>query len=574
MAFKLAEAFVELQHRGYRTVIGAIDGVKSNLGSLVSYATGPLGISLAGIGAGATVAGMLKMASGAEQLEIAFGTMLGSANEAKKMIGNLTQFAAKTPFELPGVTKAAKTLMSFGHEQDQIIPLLQVLGDVSAGTGKDLSELAVIFGQISATGKLTGGDLMQLTNAGVPILKVLGDQLGKTTGEVKDMVEGGEISSGMVTKAFQSMGQEGGLFAGMMEKQSQSLGGLWSTLTDSVGQGALAIGQALVDGFDLKTVVADFTGFVEKVRGEWMPSIVESVRWVGDNMVKPFFSFFGYATDIVMAFVQDADLYWQHMVTSLGNQMNNAYQVVATAMSNSWNITKWFFTNFVDIASNVLKSIPELFMLYIEQIKNNWTSLLNFFATGKLEFDFSPMQKMATKIFDGIEMPRIEIAQQDALKGDLESIEKQIATRMLARQKKQQEEAAKNVGIQNAALKIDEATTEEKKKQTKEQEKQRGGFSDLAALADKNQERVLAGPASGTAMASQNFSTVGAVGGLANSASKSTDSNQSLKIESLTRQVTVLESLLALAQGSGLKVSMPSEGSVQLPSASVQFGGT
>jgi len=559
MAFELAKAFVELNAKGFGTVMGAINGVQKGLGSLVSVATGPLGLAFGALGAGAGAAGLISMASNAEQLEVAFGTMLGSADAAKSMIGNLTEFAKKTPFELPGVTQAARTLMSFGHEQDQVIPLLQVLGDVSAGTGKDLGELAVIFGQISATGKLTGGDLMQLTNAGVPILKVLGDQLGKTTGEVKQMVESGEISAGMVTKAFQSMGQEGGIFAGMMEKQSSTLGGLWSTLKDSVGQGMLAIGQALVEGFDLKTVVANFTSFVDTFRNEWMPTIVDSMRWVGDNLVKPFFSAIGSVTQVVFNFVRDLDLYWEYASASIGNWMNNFYQIISTGMSNSWSITKWFFSNFIGITQNAIMSIQQLFMQHIEQIKNNWISLLKFFATGKLEFDFTPMKKAAEMIFEGIEMPKFEVAQLDALKGDLDAIAGRLAKRQSDRQAKQIKDQTATKELKNQELKIDEA-------QTKEKEKQRqASFSSLAELADKMQQAAFGkGKSAGSASTS-----------LADAGSQlvsNQKAGQSAGLDSVSRQIAILESLLALAQGQGLRVVPQESGQIKLPSASVQFG--
>lgn len=612
MAFQLAEAYVQLGQRGLSSLTGAIGSVRSSLGGLVSLAGGPLGVALAGLGAGAGAAGMIKMAADAEQLQVAFGTMLGSADKAKAMIADLTQFAAKTPFSMPGITQAARTLLAFGQSQDQVIPLLQVLGDVAAGTGKDLAELSVIFGQISATGKLTGGDLMQLTNAGVPILKVLGDQLGKTTGEIKQMVEDGEISSGMVTKAFQAMSAEGGLFAGMMEKQSGTLGGLWSTLQDTVGQGMVAIGQALVDGFDLKNVIANFTSFVEKVRGEWMPSIVASIRWVGDNMVKPFFSAIGSMATFLFDFVRDFDLYWEYAYTSVGNWMNNIYQVVSTGMSNAWTITKWFFSNFFGIAANVFLNLPKLFMNYVQLIINQWKGVLNFFRTGKIEIDWSPLQEAAKLIFKDIEMPKLETAQTDALRPDLERIEGQLAKRQQERQKKQTEAKKEEGKEQESALKIaeeqqktGEKTLDKEKELTKEKEKQQGSFSGLAELADKMQMDVLdrekqvkkekadnsqaakkaaetaglaaaaiaGGPAGVGALAA---TTAGASTSVREGAGQSVAqaTSQTSQIDSLSRQVTALETLLSLAQGSGLRVAMQQAGGVSIPAASLTFGAT
>ncbi len=85
-------------------------------------------------------------------------------------------------------------------------------------------------------------------------------------------------------------------------------------------------------------------------------------------------------------FIADFDLYWQLAYTSLGNSMNNMYQIVSTNLANMWTVTKWFFQNFGTIAYNTVTNIGTIFANYFKQIRNNWQSLLNFFKTGKLEF--------------------------------------------------------------------------------------------------------------------------------------------------------------------------------------------
>jgi hypothetical protein len=80
-----------------------------------------------------------------QQTNIAFTTFLGSAEKAKKLIADLTKFSIITPFTPDQVFRSAKALLAFGVEADKIIPTLKQLGDVSAGTGKDLTEMAVIF---------------------------------------------------------------------------------------------------------------------------------------------------------------------------------------------------------------------------------------------------------------------------------------------------------------------------------------------------------------------------------------------------------------------------------------------
>lgn len=176
-----------------------------------------------------------------EQLNIAFTTFLGSAAKAKKVIGDLTQFAIVTPFTPEQVNGAAKALLAFGVSGENVIPVLKRLGDVSAGTGKDLTEMAIIFGQIRSTGRLMGQDLLQLINAGFNPLQIISEQTGKSMKTLKEEMEKGLITFEMVDQAFISATSEGGKFFNLMEKQSQSIGGKLSTITGNIEEIAKGI---------------------------------------------------------------------------------------------------------------------------------------------------------------------------------------------------------------------------------------------------------------------------------------------------------------------------------------------
>ena len=157
------------------------------------------------IGGALVVKHGLALAADLETTTIAFETMLGSAGAAKKTMADLTQFAAATPFELPQIEQATKVLFSFGITQDKILPTLRTLGDVSAGTGKDFGDLAVIFGQVKAKGKLMGGELLQFSEAGVPMVAQLAKQFGVAESRIAKMSEQGKISFAAVEQALASM---------------------------------------------------------------------------------------------------------------------------------------------------------------------------------------------------------------------------------------------------------------------------------------------------------------------------------------------------------------------------------
>lgn len=162
----------------------------------------------------------MSLADNYEKAKNSFTTMLGSENEAQRMLSQLSDFAKKTPFELTDVRENAKQLLAMGISADKIIPTMKALGDVSAGLGVPMQRLALNFGQVMTKGKLAGQELKDFTTAGVPLLEELSKNLGKSKTEIQDMVSKGQISAEMVAQAFETMTSEGGRFADLMATQS------------------------------------------------------------------------------------------------------------------------------------------------------------------------------------------------------------------------------------------------------------------------------------------------------------------------------------------------------------------
>lgn len=213
-----------------------------------------LAAGLLAVGAAAGVLGgkALSLAMDMEQTEVAFKTLLGSGEAAEKMMKDLNAFAATTPFQFPELAKGAKLLAAFGVETDQIIPSMQRLGDVSAGIGAPIAEIAEIYGKAKVQGRLFMEDINQLTGRGIPIIGELAKQFGVTESEIRELVSSGQVNFGHLEQAFVDLSSEGGQFYGMMEAQSQTLGGLWSTVKDNVTLSLAGIGTALMEAFDLK----------------------------------------------------------------------------------------------------------------------------------------------------------------------------------------------------------------------------------------------------------------------------------------------------------------------------------
>ena len=82
------------------------------------------GVMAAGVALGGLAAAGIKAASDYQQANIAFTTMLGSAEKSTAFLQEMRDFAAKTPFELPDLLTGARRLMAMGFAAEEVKPML------------------------------------------------------------------------------------------------------------------------------------------------------------------------------------------------------------------------------------------------------------------------------------------------------------------------------------------------------------------------------------------------------------------------------------------------------------------
>lgn len=269
----------ERKARGLGSTLSSLGkGVKA-LGGL-AIRTGAImgGVAAAGIGAFATMG--IKAFSSAEQAEISFTTMLGSAKKAQAFLAQLEDFAAKTPFEMQGLTQSAQGLLAFGFAAKDVLPMMTAIGDASAalGAGDDgMDRMVRAMGQIQAKGKASAEDLMQLAELGVPVWDMLAKKLGTDVPTAMKKVSKGQVDAKTTIDAL--LTGMNARFGGLMAKQATSVGGLWSTLQDNV---RIASKRAIEPfGDDIKRVMTEAVAYLDKV-GDWMskkfPGYVKNFR--------------------------------------------------------------------------------------------------------------------------------------------------------------------------------------------------------------------------------------------------------------------------------------------------------
>ena len=221
------------------TVSKTLDNMHRKMKRWGAAATVALTLPILGLGAA-----MVKMAAQAETTQMQFEVMLGK-DRGDRLVKNIHAMAAATPFQKGDLEGAGRTLLAFGTGAEQVVDTMRMLGDVSAGTGKDLKELSVIYGQIRGLGRLQGQDFLQLVNAGVPVAEIA-KVMGTNMAGLKDAMEAGLVPFEAVEMAFQNMTSEGGIFNNMMERLSQTTAGRFSTALDNVKAQMIALGADLL----------------------------------------------------------------------------------------------------------------------------------------------------------------------------------------------------------------------------------------------------------------------------------------------------------------------------------------
>lgn len=268
------QAMLDKDEQRIREFTETVEGA----GESIQSSWGDIGKIVGGVAIGAMlqswVGDIVKTRGEFQQLEIAFNTMLGSAERGTQLMQELTNTAASTPFDLGGIANSAKQLLAYGTAADDVNDTLVMLGNIASGLSLPLNDLVYLYGTTMVQGRLFTQDVRQFMGRGIPLVQELSKQLGKTTDEINSMVTAGQIGFADVQKVLQGLTSEGGMFYGLMEEQSKSLTGQisnlgdeWDMMLNEMGKssqgilsGAISLASTLVANY--KTVLGVLAGLI------------------------------------------------------------------------------------------------------------------------------------------------------------------------------------------------------------------------------------------------------------------------------------------------------------------------
>lgn len=236
---------------GLGAVVGAVNGITQNAqnkdDSFKSYVQDAYDTVTQEQSSSLTTGSAI--AAGRETDRISFATLFGDAGIADTYLSNLVEMSNNTPFLYDDLTAMSKTLATYKYGADEILPVLQTIGDTGAALGmstSDMTMVATALGRMKSSNKTSLEYLNILNDRGIGAVGMLSDAYGVDQGTMYDMISKGKIEG---TKAaeiiLQAMTDS---FAGSMENQSKTFSGLTSTVEGLTQELDNAMGEGYNEG--------------------------------------------------------------------------------------------------------------------------------------------------------------------------------------------------------------------------------------------------------------------------------------------------------------------------------------
>lgn len=212
-----------------------------------------------------------------ESYQYQFEALLGDAEKASQLVADLQELAKISPLGMEGLANNAVTLLNTGTELADILPTLEMLGNLSLGDKNRMQSVVKAYTQIIGKGQLMAQEMYQMGDAMVPIIEIMTKYGGERYADgswYNDKMENPKefkIPAEDMIKAFQAATAEGGKWHDYMLTIMDSFAGQ----TDRLGE----------EGKE--TLGAFFEPFFEVAKSDVLPLLVESLAsfrtWVDEN---------------------------------------------------------------------------------------------------------------------------------------------------------------------------------------------------------------------------------------------------------------------------------------------------
>lgn len=297
----LASAVQSASKSGGRTILSRIGGAFTSVGKVGLAAIGTIGGGLAAL----TAKGGFDRALNIERAQTKLKALGHDTQSVDAIMDDALKSVQGTAFGLGDAASVAATMVASGIQSGtQLETVLGTVGDAAQIAGVGFKDMGVIFSQVAAKGKLQGDEMLQLMQAGIPVLQYLADHYGITTAAAQEMVSAGKVSFAdfeaamreHIGGAAQSAGES---FDGAMGNVKAALSRLGETVATPVINGLTSMANQAIPIIDDFTATAQPA--LEKVGTaiqtgleNALPALQDLASWISGTLLPALQDLAGY----------------------------------------------------------------------------------------------------------------------------------------------------------------------------------------------------------------------------------------------------------------------------------------
>lgn len=177
------------------------------------------------------IEGGKRRAMNLENAKFTLDGLLKDDAKVAAVMQNVQDSVDGTAYGLDAAAVVASQLTASGMEAgDEMLHSLKAIAGVAAMTNSDFSEIGHIFTTIAGNGKVMSEQLNQFSYRGLNAAATLGEQMGKTEQEIRDMVSKGKISFKEFSEAMNDA------FGEHAKKANETFTGAMSNVKSALGR--------------------------------------------------------------------------------------------------------------------------------------------------------------------------------------------------------------------------------------------------------------------------------------------------------------------------------------------------
>ena len=263
------------------------------------------------------IQGGINRAKNLENAHFQLQGLLKDEEAVSAVMKNVNDSVDGTAYGLDAAAKVASQLAASGMRAgDEMYKSLRAVAGVAAMTNSDYESIGQIFTTVAGNGRLMGEQLLQLSSRGMNAAAVLGEALGKSESEIRDMVSKGKIDFQTFADAMDDA------FGEHAKKANETFNGALSNIKAALARiGALFISPLIVQN---GPIVKFFNTFRERVN-----DVKKSIGPLADQFTGSVNKMADAATSAISRFdSEDRALIFTNIVSTLTNAFSGLWSIL------------------------------------------------------------------------------------------------------------------------------------------------------------------------------------------------------------------------------------------------------